>query len=128
MAYNFKLAWEKNPTSEYPGILITAPENKDPDIYELLKRYVDAGYTFTWPNENFSRGELMTGTLPGMQIDYPDGDWPTRSKVLQGFIDHVRTLNDFSGKEVRLVSDATKILMDALSFIFGEGEEWLENM
>jgi hypothetical protein len=59
MAYNFKLAWEKNPTAEYPGILITAPEKKDPDIYELLKRYVDAGYTFTWPNENFSRGELM---------------------------------------------------------------------
>ena len=108
MAYNFKLAWEKNPTSEYPGILITAPENKDPDIYELLKRYVDAGYTFTWPNENFSRGELMTGTLPGMQIDYPDGDWPTRSKVWQGFIDHVRTLNDFSGKEVRLVSDCNE--------------------
>lgn len=50
----------------------------------------------------------MTGTLPGMQIDYPDGDWPTRSKVWQGFIDHVRTLNDFSGKEVRLVSDCNE--------------------
>lgn len=108
MAYNFKLAWENNPTPEYPGILITPPEKKDPDVYELLKRYVDAGYPFTWPHENFSRGELMTGTLPGMQIDYPDGDWPTRSKVWQGFIDHVRTLTDFSGKEVRLVSDCNE--------------------
>ncbi|SCD18943.1 putative secreted protein [Proteiniphilum saccharofermentans] len=108
MAYNFKLAWEKNPTPEHPGILITPPENKDPDVYELLKRYVDAGYSFTWPHENFSRGELMTGTLPGMQIDYPDGDWPTRSKVWQGFIDHIKTLTDFSGKEVRLVSDCNE--------------------
>ncbi len=104
MAYNFKLAWESNPTPEYPGILITPPEKKDPDVYELLRRYVKAGYSFSWPNENFARGELMTGTLPGLQLEYPDGDWATRSKVWQGFIDHVKTLTDFSGKEVRLLS------------------------
>jgi len=50
----------------------------------------------------------MTGTLPGMQLDYPDGDWATRSKVWQEFIDHVKTLTDFSGKEVRLVSDCNE--------------------
>jgi len=104
MAYNFKLAWEANPTEEYPGIIITPPEIKNEDVYELLRRYVKAGYPFTWPNENFSRGELMTGTLPGMQIDYPDGDWTIRSRVWREFIDHVRTLTDFSGKEVRLLS------------------------
>lgn len=104
MAYNFKLAWETNPTPEYPGILITPPENRNEDVYELLRRYVKAGYSFSWPNENFARGELMTGTLPGLQLDYPDGDWETRSRVWRGFIDHVRTLTDFSGKEVRLLS------------------------
>jgi hypothetical protein len=104
MAYNFKLAWETNPTEQYPGILITPPEKKNKDDYELLKRYTKAGYTLTWPNENFERGELMTGSIPGMQVDYPDGDWPTRSRVWQAFIDHVRTLTDFSGKEVRLLS------------------------
>ena len=104
MAYNFKLAWESNPTPEFPGILITPPEHKNKDVYELLRRYVKAGYKFSWPNENFARGELMTGTLPGMQIPYPNGNWATRSKVWQAFIDHVRTLNDFSGKEVRLLS------------------------
>jgi hypothetical protein len=108
MAYNFKLAWEPKPTPEYPGILITPPENKNKDIYELLRRYVKAGYPFTWPAENFSRGELMTGTLPGLQVEYPDGDWPVRSRVWQGFIDHVRTLTDFSGKDVRLVSDCNE--------------------
>ena len=104
MAYNFKLAWETNPTEQYPGILITPPEKKNKDDYELLKRYTKAGYHLTWPNENFERGELMTGSIPGMQVDYPDGDWPTRSRVWQAFIDHVRTLTDFSGKEVRLLS------------------------
>ena len=104
MAYNFKLAWETNPTEQYPGILITPPEKKNKDVYELLKRYKKAGYPLTWPNENFERGELMTGSIPGMQVDYPDGDWPTRSRVWQAFIDHVRTLTDFSGKEVRLLS------------------------
>lgn len=104
MAYNFKLAWEPNPSEEYPGILVTPPETKNEDLYELLRRYVKAGYPFSWPNENFARGELMTGTLPGLQVDYPDGDWATRSRVWKGFIDHVRTLTDFSGKEVRLLS------------------------
>jgi hypothetical protein len=104
MAYNFKLAWESKPTEEFPGILITPPVNKNKDVYELLRRYTKAGYSFSWPNENFARGELMTGTLPGMQIPYPDGDWSVRSGVWQAFIDHVRTLNDFSGKELRLLS------------------------
>ncbi len=108
MAYNFKLAWEPNPTAEHPGILITPPDKKNKDIYELLRRYVKAGYSFTWPHDNFAREQLMTGTLPGMQLDYPDGDWATRSKVWQGFIDHVKTLTDFSGKEVRLVSDCNE--------------------
>jgi hypothetical protein len=104
MGYNFKLAWESNPTEQYPGILITPPEKKNMDVYELLRRYTKAGYPLSWPNENFNRGELMTGAMPGMQIDYPDGDWPTRSRVWHSFIDHVRTLTDFSGKEVRLLS------------------------
>jgi hypothetical protein len=104
IAYNFKLAWEETPTDEYPGIPITPPKKKNEDVYELLKRYTDAGYTISWPNDNMARGELMTGAIPGMQVDYPDGDWATRSRIWQGYIDHVRTLTDFTGKEVRLLS------------------------
>ena len=104
MAYNFKLAWEANPTDEFPGIPVTAPKVKNKDIYELLKRYTDAGYKITWPNENLSRAELMTGGIPGLQVGYPDGDWVLRSKIWQGFVDHIRTLTDFTGKEFRLLS------------------------
>ncbi|HTF20644.1 MAG TPA: FAD-dependent oxidoreductase [Chryseolinea sp.] len=105
MAYNFKLAWEANPTPEFPGILITPPQNKNQDVYELLRRYKEAGYETTWPNENFSRGQLMTGTLPGLNTEYPNGDWKTRTRIWQAYVDHIRTLTDFSGKEVRLLSD-----------------------
>lgn len=108
MGWNFKLAWETNPTEEYPGVPIGPPENKNEEVYELLNRYEEAGFKTTWPHANFDREELMTGAIPGMQTNYPDGDWATRSEIWQGFIDHVKTLTDFSGKDVRLLSDYRK--------------------
>lgn len=105
MAWSLKMAWESKPSEEFPGIPIGPPEHKDEDVYELLRRYQTAGYRTTWPDENFQRKEIMTGSIPGMQVDYPDGDWATRSRIWQAFIDHIRTLTDFSGKEVRLLSD-----------------------
>lgn len=108
MGWNFKLAWETNPTEQYPGIPISPPETKEDDLYELLRRYHEAGYKTSWPNSNFNRNELMTGALPGAQTDYPDGDWATRSRIWQAFIDHVKTLTDISGKDVRLLSDYRK--------------------
>src|SRR5690625_2370879 len=104
MSWNFKMAWEVNPSKEYPGIPITELENKNEDVYELLRRYEDAGYTTTWPHSNFNRNQLMTGAIPGMQTDYPDGDWETRSRIWQEFVDHIKTLTDFSGEDVRLLS------------------------
>lgn len=105
MGWNFKLAWEVNPTEKYPGIPIGPPENKNKDLYELLKRYDNAGYTTTWPHSNFDRNQLLTGALPGMQTEYPDGDWKTRSKIWHGFIDHVKTLTDYTGADVRFLSE-----------------------
>lgn len=105
MGWNFKLAWETNPTDEYPGIPIGPPDQKDEDVYELLRRSANAGYDTSWPNSNFNRNELMTGAIPGMQTDYPDGNWATRSKIWQAFIDHVKTLTDFTGKDVMLLSN-----------------------
>lgn len=104
MGYSFKLSWETNPTEEFPGILVTPPETKNKDLYELFKRYVEAGYKLTWPHENYNRNELMTGALPGGHLNYPDGDWPARSKVWREMIDHNMTTTDVTGKEVRLLS------------------------
>ena len=103
MAYNFKLAWERDPNVKQ-GKAIAAPEKKNKDVYELLKRYKEAGYELTWPEENFNRNELMTGAIPGMQIGYPDGDWATRSRIWRGFVDHVKTLNDFEGTHLHFIA------------------------
>lgn len=105
MGYNFKLSWESDPSREYPGIPVSAQEKKDKDVYELLKRYTEAGYKTSWPNENFNRGELMTGAVPGMQLNYPDGNWKIRSGIWRGYVDHIKTLTDFTGKELRLLSN-----------------------
>lgn len=105
MSWNFKLAWETNPTEEYPGIPIDPPGERDEEVYELLRRYTKAGYKTSWPHANFNRNELLTGAIPGMQTNYPDGDWAIRSKIWQSFIDHVKALTEFSGKDVRLLSD-----------------------
>lgn len=104
MGYNFKLAWESDPSDQFPGITVTPPKEKNADDYELLRRYVKAGYSLDWPNENFERDELVTGAIPGMQVDYPDGDWETRSNVWKAFINHVQTLTDFTGTDLKLVS------------------------
>lgn len=108
MGWNFKLAWETTPTEQYPGIRISPPDSKDEGVYELLKRYHEAGYKTSWPNSNFNRNELLTGAIPGMQTEYPDGNWATRSGIWQGFIDHVKTLTDITGKDVRLLSGYRK--------------------
>ncbi|MBI4625934.1 MAG: FAD-dependent oxidoreductase [Verrucomicrobia bacterium] len=98
--YNFKLAFEMSPSEKYPGIPIAAPDKKNGDIYELLKRYTEAGYSLGWPSENWSG--LMSA---GMQVDYPDGDWTARSRIWQGYVDLIKTLCDFTGKKVRFLSN-----------------------
>lgn len=102
--YNFKLAFEEHPSKDHPGILITPPKEKDTDVYKLLTRYTKAGYPLSWPNENFERDQLMTGAIPGMQLGYPDGNWATRAKIWAEYIKYIRELNDFSGKQTRLLS------------------------
>lgn len=104
MGYNFKLAWEPDSLEKVTGPEITAPEKKDKDVYELLKRYTEAGYPLSWPDENFNRTELITGAIPGAQLGYPDGNWAQRAKIWQAYIDHVRTLTDFSGKKMRFIA------------------------
>lgn len=105
MSWNLKMAWEMAPSEKYPGVPMGAPLHRDEDVYELLRRYESAGFRTTWPDENFRRTELLTGAIPGFQTEYPDGDWATRSRIWQGFIDHVRSLTERSGKDVRLLSD-----------------------
>ncbi len=103
--YNFKLAWRRAPTPDDPGILMPPPDPKDPLRYEFLRRIRKAGHGISWPTFNFNRGEVCTGAVPGAQADYPEGDWPTRSRVWRSYMEHLKSLADFTGKETRFPSD-----------------------
>lgn len=107
MGYNFKLAWLSRPTKEDPGFALPPPDPKDPAAYEFLRRIRQAGYRITWPHYNSSRDEICTGALPGLQRDYAAGDWPARSRIWKAYIDHIRTLTDFTSKNARLKSNGT---------------------
>lgn len=102
--YNFKFNWIKNPTPDNPGIIMPSPEKSDPQMDELLSRARKAGYHLSWPHYNDERNEICTGTIPGIQGDYPDGDWETRSHIWRTFIEHFKRLTAFSGEKVILHS------------------------
>ncbi len=102
--YNFKYAWVHKPTAEEPGKPMPKPDKEDPQMNTLLSRMKKAGYPITWPHYNDERREIVTGTIPGIQGDYPDGDWPTRSRIWRNYIEHYKRLTDFTGKQVLMTT------------------------
>ncbi|MBT3272820.1 MAG: FAD-dependent oxidoreductase [Spirochaetales bacterium] len=100
--YNFKFPYVKNPTPDNPGKALSLPVQDDPQMDSLLSRIGKAGYPISWPNRNDERKEIATGTIPGIQGDYPEGDWATRSQIWRTHIEHCKRLTSFTGNDVRL--------------------------
>ncbi len=103
--YNFKFSWVRRPTPQNPGREMEKPDINSPfyqPVKELFARIKDADYPITWPHYNDERREIFTGTIPGIQAGYPDGDWKTRAFIWREHIEHCRRLTDFSGKEMNL--------------------------
>ena len=105
---NFKFAWWKKPTPDKPGKPMATPDTEDP-LYvpsmELLRRIQAARLPITWPHYNDERKEVCTGTIPGLQADYPDGDWATRAHIWREHIEHLKRLTAFTDKDVRMHPD-----------------------
>ncbi len=99
--YNFKFFWNKSgggrPMSP-PDV--TAPFY-DP-VKKLYQRIKAAGYPVTWPHKNDERREPFTGTIPGIQAGYPDGDWAERAGIWREHIEHYRRLTALTGKKVNM--------------------------
>ncbi len=47
----------------------------------------------------------MTGGIPGLHADYPEGSWETRSRIWRSFIEHDKHLTRMLGMEVLLPSE-----------------------
>ena len=100
-AYNFRLCYTKNPSNRLPH---TPPEKYDAARYELLARYLEAivaaGRTpklnefwnpVPMPNGKTdinNNGGFSTDFI-GMNYDYPNADYPTRTKIWQAHADYI---------------------------------------
>ena len=102
--YNFKLFWNKTGG----GRPMLPPDTTAPNyapVNELYGRMEAAGYRTSWPHHNDERRQVFTGTIPGIQGDYPDGDWAQRSAIWRDHIEHARRLTALKGIKMNLDDD-----------------------
>ena len=102
--YNFKFFWNKS-----GGGRPMSPPDTTAAFYapvnELYGRMKAAGYRASWPHHNDERRQVFTGTIPGIQGGYPDGDWAQRSGIWREHIEHGRRLTALTGKKVNMDVD-----------------------
>ncbi len=99
--YNFKFFWADSSA----GRPMSPPDVTAPfydPVRKLYQRIQAAGYPVTWPHYNDERREPFTGTIPGLQAGYPDGDWAERAGIWREYIEHYRRLTALTGKKVNM--------------------------
>jgi len=113
-AYNFRLCLTMDPANRMP---ITPPAGYDPKTYELLARHVE-GLVAAKKNPTLGmllKIDLMPGgktdinnngavstDFIGMNYDYPDGDWTTRSRIWTEHINYINGLLYFLATSERI--------------------------
>ena len=107
--YNFKFFWMggRNAKNRSGGGRPMSPPDVTAPFYDpvkkLYQRIEAAGYPAAhWPHANDDRRAPFTGTIPGIQAGYPDGDWAERSGIWREHIEHYRRLTALTGKKVNL--------------------------
>jgi hypothetical protein len=98
--YNFKFFWTRS------GGRPMSPPDTTATFYgpvkELYQRIEAADYPVSWPNKNDVRRQPFTGTIPGIQAGYPEGDWAERSSIWREHIEHCRRFTALSGRKVNM--------------------------
>jgi len=93
IAYNFRLQWSGNSS----GSAIGAPSHFDAARYELVRRALDMNPSLiSWPHSNYARKNMISGGIPDRQSDYPEADWPERSRIWREWADHVKIMHDLT--------------------------------
>jgi len=101
IAYNFRLQF----VPKGKGLPIGQPEKIDKKHYALLIRCLESPRTrkfLYWPQKNYARNHLLSSGIPGRQSDYPDADWPERSKIWTEWIEYIKTINSLTGAGAEL--------------------------
>lgn len=96
-AYNFRMCLTNVPQNRVP---FPKPKNYDPARYELLTRYLQAGWNEVFGNHKLmpnlktdtnNHGAFSTDNI-GMNYEYPEGDYPTRDRIFAEHRDYQQGL------------------------------------
>ncbi|MCY2953594.1 MAG: FAD-dependent oxidoreductase [Planctomycetota bacterium] len=113
-AYNFRLCLTQNPANRLP---IAPPPAYDQKRYELLARYLEAldaadkkpnlGMLLKidmMPNgkTDINNNGAVSTDFIGQNYPYPDGDWPTRSRIWKNHQHYIRGLLHFLATSPRV--------------------------
>lgn len=110
-AYNFRVIVTNRAENRVP---FPKPASYDPKRYEVLRRIIDAfpGIRFeklvflgALPNGKFDANAsgLVQGTdHVGGNVDYPDGDYPTRDQIWRDHVDYVQGFFWFLANDPRV--------------------------
>jgi hypothetical protein len=95
-AYNFRFQW----VEEDQGTPLGEPGDYDPAQYELVRRALKKDPSIiAWPHDNYKRTALISGGIPEMQSDYPDGSWQERSKIWREWIEFSKVMHKLTGSK-----------------------------
>lgn len=113
-AYNFRLCLTKEPENRIP---FPKPDEYNPDRYELLRRYIDAGIFSIFhlavplPNKKFDHnnwGAVNTDNI-GANYDWPDGNYEVRERIYQDHVNYQKGLFWFLINDSRLPEKVRQI-------------------
>ncbi|MBB6126517.1 hypothetical protein HDF22_000622 [Mucilaginibacter lappiensis] len=119
-AYNFRICLSNDPGNR---IAITRPANYDSTRYELLLRYLAVKTSDNlggflkmdlMPNHKTdinNNGPFSTDMI-GMNYNYPDGDYLTRSVIIQKHEDYTKGLLYFIGHDARMPGQLRKQMLE----------------
>ena len=118
-SYNYRICLTNDPANRIP---ITRPERYDPAKYELLLRCIAAkAPTDLWgflkfdllPNHKTdinNNGPFSTDMI-GMNYDYPEADYATRSSIKQAHIDYTKGFLYFIGHDPRMPEHLRQLML-----------------
>lgn len=113
-AYNFRLCLTKDDKNKIP---FPKPKEYDPEKYELLRRYINAGVfdifnlTRSIQNNKFDHnnwGAVNTDYISG-NYEWPDGDYKKREKIFQDHVNYQMGLFWFCANDPRLQKDVREM-------------------
>jgi hypothetical protein len=97
IAYNFRLQWVSKGGTPIKPLGRAVDKKKYALAIRALARHGRNRRYVHWPHGNYARASMISSGPPSGQLEYPDGDWATRSRIWREWIDHGKTMSILVG-------------------------------